>query len=45
MKTSAIVKKLKSGKKYYVRVRAYKVVGGKKYYSAWATKTKPVKVK
>ena len=44
-KTSAIVKKLKSGKKYYVRVRAYKVVGGKKYYSAWATKTKPVKVK
>ena len=44
-KTSAIVKKLKSGKKYYVRVRTYKVVNGKKYYSAWAVKSKPVKVK
>ena len=44
-KTSATVKKLKGGKKYYVRVRAYKVVDGKKYYSAWATKAKPVTVK
>lgn len=35
-KTSATVKRLKAGKKYYVRVRAYKVVKGKTYYSAWS---------
>ena len=38
------IKKLKSKKKYYVRVRTYKVVGRKKVYSRWingkATKTK-----
>lgn len=42
--TSAKIKKLKSKKKYYVRVRTYKVVGRKKVYSRWingkATKTK-----
>ena len=38
------VKGLKSGKKYYVRVRAYKVADGKTVNSAW-TKTKSVKVK
>lgn len=42
--TSAKIKKLKSKKKYYVRVRTYKVVGRKKVYSSWingkATKTK-----
>ena len=43
-KTSASVKGLKSGKTYYVRVRTYKVVKGKKYYSAWS-KAKAVKVK
>ena len=43
-KTSKAVKKLKSGKKYYVRVRAYKTVNGKKYYSSWS-KVKSVKVK
>ena len=36
-KTSTI-KKLQNGKRYYVQVRAYKVVGAKKYYSAWSTK-------
>ena len=30
------VKKLKAKKKYFVRVRAYKVVGGKTYYSNWS---------
>ena len=30
------LKGLKSGKKYYVRIRAYKKVGGKKYYSPWS---------
>lgn len=42
--TSATIKKLKSKKKYYVRMRTYKVVKGKKVYSAWS-KAKRVKVK
>lgn len=29
---------LKTNKKYYVQVRAYKKVDGKKYYSAWSAK-------
>lgn len=37
------LKKLKAKKKYYVRVRAYKKVSGKKYYSAWTVKTVKVK--
>lgn len=37
------VKKLKSGK-YFVQVRAYKTVSGKKYYSAWS-KSATVRVK
>ena len=43
-KKSLKVKKLKSGKKYYVRIRAYKVINGKKVYSKWSAK-KTVKVK
>ena len=42
--TSATIKKLKSKKTYYVRMRTYKVVNGKKVYSAWS-KAKSVKVK
>ncbi len=38
------VKKLKSKKKYYVRVRTYKVVNGKKVYGKWS-KVKSVKTK
>ena len=34
--TSNTVKKLAAGKKYYVRIRTYRTVGGKKYYSAWS---------
>jgi hypothetical protein len=30
------VKNLKTAKKYYVQVRTYKTVDGKKYYSAWS---------
>lgn len=30
------VKKLKAKKRYYVRIRAYKKVGNKKYYSSWS---------
>jgi len=37
-------KKLKKGKKYYYKVRAYKTVNGKKVYSSYST-VKSVKVK
>ena len=43
-KTSITVKKLKAKKKYYVRVRAYRTIDGKKYYSAWS-KSKTVTTK
>lgn len=42
--TKATVKKLKSKKKYYVRVRTYKTLNGKKIYSSWS-KVKSVKTK
>ena len=42
--TKTTVKKLKAKKKYYVRVRTYKIVNGKKVYSAWS-KAKSVKTK
>lgn len=38
------IKKLKSGKKYFVRIRAYKTIGDKKQYSKWSAK-KAVKTK
>ncbi|MDO4476206.1 MAG: leucine-rich repeat protein [Lachnospiraceae bacterium] len=42
--TSRKVTKLKRSKKYYVRIRTFKTVSGKKYYSAWSGK-KSVKTK
>ena len=36
--TSKTIKKLKPKKKYYVRIRTYKIVDGKKYYSSWSKK-------
>lgn len=42
--TSAIIKNLKARKSYYVRIRTYKTVSGKKYYSSWST-VKTVKPK
>ena len=42
--TSSTVKKLKAKKKYYVRIRTYKTVNGKKFYSGWS-KVKSVKTK
>ena len=39
-----VLKKLTAGKTYYVRVRAYKAVKGKKYYSKWSA-VKSAKVK
>ncbi len=38
------VKKLKAKKKYYVRIRTYKTLNGKKVYSSWS-KVKSVKTK
>lgn len=35
--TKATIKSLKAKKTYYVRVRTYKNVDGKKYYSAWSS--------
>lgn len=43
-KTSKTISKLKSKKRYYVQVRSYKIVNGKKYYSGWSSK-KSVKTK
>ena len=42
--TSTTVKKLKAKKKYYVRIRTYKTVNGKKVYSSWSS-VKSVKSK
>ncbi len=41
-KTSAVIKGLKSGKSYYVKVRAYKTVDGERVYGSYS---KAVKVK
>ncbi len=37
-KLTAKITKLTAGKKYYVRVRAYRTVCGKKYYASWSAK-------
>ncbi len=42
--TSKTFSKLKAKKKYYVQIRTYKTVGGKKYYSSWS-KAKTVTTK
>ena len=39
-----VIEKLKGNKKYFVRIRAFKKVRGKTYYSDWS-KVKNVKVK
>ena len=38
------IKKLKAKKTYYLRIRTYKTVSGKKYYSSWS-KSKKIKTK
>ncbi|MBQ9016296.1 MAG: S8 family serine peptidase [Firmicutes bacterium] len=43
-KRSKLVKGLKRGKTYYVRVRTMKKAGGGKYWSAWS-KTRKIKIK
>lgn len=42
--TSKSVSKLKGKTKYYVRIRAYKTINAKKYYSSWSA-SKSVKTK
>ena len=42
--TKLTVKKLKAKKKYYIRIRTYKTVKGKKYCSSWSA-VKTVKTK
>lgn len=39
-KTKVSISKLKAKTNYYVRVRSYRVVDGKKYYSKWTSVTK-----
>ena len=43
-KTNRTIKKLKAKKKYYVRIRTYKLFNNKKYYSTWS-KSKTVTTK
>ncbi len=43
-KVTKTIKKLKSGKKYYVKVRAYNIINGKKEFGKWS-KVKAKKVK
>ena len=43
-KSKRVIKKLKSKKKYYVRIRTYLKIGKTTYYSPWSKK-KAVKVK
>lgn len=49
-KVSKVVKKLKAGTKYFVRIRTYKTVGKSKYYSKWSkvkiatTKAEPARM-
>lgn len=40
-----IVSRLKKGKRYYVRVRAYKKSSGKRIYGKWSTKKRSGKIK
>lgn len=43
-KTKKTIKRLKQKKKYYIRIRTYKIVNGKKYQSSWS-KVKSKKTK
>lgn len=43
-KTSCILKKLKKGKKYYIRVRAYRIISGQTYYGDYSS-VRTIKIK
>lgn len=40
-----VIRKLSKGKKYYIRIRAYKTSGSERYYSAWKKYGKAIKIK
>lgn len=42
-KSSLAIKGLNSGKKYWIRIRAYKIINGIKHVSSWKTKTVRIK--
>lgn len=42
--TSATISKLTKNKKYYIRIRKYKNISDKNYYSAWSS-AKSIKIK
>ena len=44
-KQTYVIKRLKKGKKYYVKIRAFKKVGTKTYYGAWSTTKTTGKIK
>ena len=44
-KQSKVIKKLKKGKRYYVKVRAYKKIGTDIYYGAWSKQKLSRKIK
>ena len=44
-KTKVTIKKLIKGKRYYIKVQAYKVVNGEKVYGAYCKKVRSKKVK
>lgn len=44
-KLKATIKKLKKGKRYFIRVQAYKIVNGKKVYGAYSKKVRSKKIK
>lgn len=44
-RSSVRISGLKAKRKYYIRIRTYKTVSGKKYYSGWRTYTKTVTTK
>lgn len=44
-KPKVTIKKLKKGKRYYIKVQAYKVVNGKKVYGKYSKKVRTKKIK
>lgn len=44
-KLKVTIKKLRSGKRYFIRIRAYKIVNGKKLYGAYSRKIRTKKIK
>ncbi len=43
-KLKATIKKLKKGKRYFIRVQAYKIENGKKVFGAYSKKVRTKKI-